>query len=255
MSQPLILLDREMPSVVVLSLNRPERRNALSLAMASELAEAIVSVEKEAAIRVLILRGKGLVFCAGLDLREAADLEMAHRSGQAVARLLETLTCSRLISIAAVHGAAMAGGAGLMSACDLAVAAEGVRIGFPEVRRGLEPALILMNLDRQLRDRDLRELLLLGEPVDAQRALSIGLLNRVVPPEELMAEAYRMADGILAGAPRATAHAKQLILGRRAMSVHEEMKRALEQHLEARNTDEAREGISAFLEKRNPRWQ
>ena len=254
MNRPLIVLERQRPSVVVLSLNRPDRRNALSMAMAEELREAVVTAGKDPATRVMILRGAGPVFCAGLDLREAADPASSQRSAEAVARLLEAVTESPLVTIAAAHGAAAAGGAGLMAACDFVVAADGLRISFPEVHRGLVPALILTILNRQLKDRDLRELLLVGEPIDARRAMEIGLVYRVVPLDQLIPEAYHIAEKILAGAPRAIEQTKRLISGRQARSIGDEMKQALEEHLTARTTDEAHEGIAAFLEKRNPRW-
>lgn len=236
-------------------MNRPERRNALSAALCEELREAIVAAGKAAGGRVLILHGLGPVFCAGLDLREAADLDAAQRSGQAVARLLEALAESSLVTIAAAHGGAFAGGAGLMAACDFVVAADDLRVGFPEVRRGLAPALILTILARQLRDRDLRELLLLGASVDAHRAREIGLVHRVVPRDQLLSEAERIAGQVQAGAPLATGQTKRLIAALDPRASGEKWKHALKEHLAARSTDEAREGIAAFLENRDPQWE
>src|SRR5207247_7968017 len=110
--------------------------------------------------RVLILRGAGAAFCTGLDLKEAADQTKAHATAEMVAKTLVTLAETRLVTIAAVHGAAVAGGAGIMSACDFVIAAEGTKIGYPEVRRGLVAGLVMTFLRRQVRARHLRDVLL-----------------------------------------------------------------------------------------------
>ena len=117
--------------------------------------------------RVLILRGAGAAFCTGLDLKEAADHTKAHATAEMVAKALITLSQANLVTIAAVHGAAVAGGAGIMSACDYVVAAEKTKIGYPEVRRGLVAGLVMTFLRRQCRERDIRELLLGSELIDA----------------------------------------------------------------------------------------
>jgi methylglutaconyl-CoA hydratase len=171
-----------------------------------------------------------------------------------VAKTLVTLSQTHLITIAAVHGAAVAGGAGIMSACDFVVAAKKTRIGYPEVRRGLVAGLVMTFLRRQLRERDICELLLGSELIDAERAREIGLVNRVVPAEDLMTEAQKFADAALQGAPGAVKQTKKLIEELWASSVKEDVDLALKYHLEARESEEAREGIAAFNEKRAPRW-
>src|SRR5262249_48293510 len=145
-----------------------------------ELAAAIAAAEHESGQRVFILRGAGTVFCSGLDLAEAMQPERAHASADLLGRTLHALANTQLVTIAAVHGAAIAGGAGLMSACDLAIATRDTKFGYPEVRRGLMPALIMTFLRRQLRERDAREVLLLGKLFDASHAHAIGLVNRIV---------------------------------------------------------------------------
>ena len=130
-----VLVEKQTPQVTVLTLNRPERRNALTIELLSELIAAIKIASDEPQERVLILRGAGAAFCTGLDLKEAA-MTKAHATAEMVATLI-AISQTRLITIAAVHGAAVAGGAGIMSACDFVVAAEGAKIGYPEVRRGL----------------------------------------------------------------------------------------------------------------------
>src|SRR5216110_2842748 len=168
---PVVLIEKQTPQIRTIVLNRPERRNALTLDLLNELSAPVKVASDQPEERVLILRGAGAAFCTGLDLREAADHTKAHATAEMVARTFVTLSQTRLITIAAVHGAAVAGGAGIMSACDFVVAAEGTRIGYPEVRRGLVAGLVLTFLRRQVRERDIRELLLGGELIDAKRAL------------------------------------------------------------------------------------
>jgi methylglutaconyl-CoA hydratase len=167
---------------------------------------------------------------------------------------LITISETRLITIAAVHGAAVAGGAGIMSACDFVVAAVRTKIGYPEVRRGLVAGLVMTFLRRQIGERNMRELLLGSELIDAERAREIGLLNRVAAQDNLMSEALNFAESVLQGAPGAVTQTKRLIDELWWRSVKQDVKLALKYHLEARESDEAREGIAAFNEKRKPNW-
>src|SRR6476646_11065395 len=169
---PVVLVEEESPQISVVTLNRPERRNALTLELLTELCAAINVASEQPEQRVLIVRGAGAAFCTGLDLKEAADQTKAHATAGMVANTLIAISQTHLVTIAAVHGAAVAGGAGIMSACDFVVAAQGTKIGYPEVRRGLVAGLVLTFLRRQLRERDIRELLLGGELIDAKRALT-----------------------------------------------------------------------------------
>ena len=251
---PVVLVEKQSPQITVLTLNRPERRNSLTLELLNELIAAVNTAGKDASQRVLILRGAGAAFCTGLDLKEAADQTKAHETAEMVAKTLVTLAETRLVTIAAVHGAAVAGGAGIMSACDFVVAAEKTKIGYPEVRRGLVAGLVMTFLRRQVGERDLRELVLGGELIDAARAREIGLVNRVVARDEVMTEAQKFADSVLQGAPNALAQTKRLIEELWATSVKEDVDLALKHHMQARESDEAREGIAAFNEKRPPNW-
>jgi methylglutaconyl-CoA hydratase len=251
---PVVLVEKQSPQVTVVTLNRPERRNALTIELMTELTATIETTAADAPQRVLILRGAGSAFCTGLDLNEAAETQKAHASAEMVAKTLLTLSQTRLITIAMVHGAAVAGGAGIMSACDFVIAAEKTKIGYPEVRRGLVAGLVMTFLRRQLRERDLRELLLTSELIDAKRAQEIGLVNRVVSSDELDAAAQKIVAAILQGAPGAITNSKRLIEELWSSSVAEDVERALRHHMQARESDEAREGIAAFLEKRPPKW-
>jgi len=249
-----ILIEKLAPQITLVTLNRPERRNSLTIQLLNELMAAIQVASDEARERVLILRGAGAAFCTGLDLKEAADQTKAHATAEMVARTLVTLSQTRLITIAAVHGAAVAGGAGIMSACDFVVAAERTKIGYPETRRGLVAGLVMTFLRRQIGERNMRELLLGSELISADRALQIGLVNRVVPPGEVMSEALKFANSVLQGAPGAVIQTKRLVEELWATSVKEDVDLALKYHMQARDSAEAREGIAAFNQKRSPNW-
>jgi methylglutaconyl-CoA hydratase len=251
---PVVLIEKQTPQITVVTLNRPERRNALTIELLTELISAIHVASEEPHVRILILRGAGAAFCTGLDLKEAADQGKAHATAEAVANTLITISQTRLITIAAVHGAAVAGGAGIMSTCDFAVAAQRTKIGYPEVRRGLVAGLVMTFLRRQVAERNMRELLLGSELIDAERAREIGLVNRVVTRDDLMSEALKFAESALQGAPGAVAQTKRLIDELWWRSVKQDVDLALKYHMEARESAEAREGIAAFNEKRKPNW-
>ena len=249
-----VLIEKPNPKITIVTLNRPDRRNALTVQLLNELGVAIKMASDERQERILILRGAGEAFCAGLDLKEAANAKGAQATAEMIARTLIALSETNLITIAAVHGAAVAGGAGIMSACDFVVAAEGTKIGYPEVRRGLVAALVMTFLRRQVRERPIRELLFGGELIDARRAHEIGLVNRVVPAGEVMNEALKFANLVLQGAPSAVVETKRLIAELFPTSIKEDIEKALKFHMQARESAEAREGIAAFNEKRPPKW-
>jgi methylglutaconyl-CoA hydratase len=239
--------------MAIVTLNRPERRNALSINLLATLLREIAALEAERTTRVVILRGAGPVFSAGLDLAEAADGGLVEESARHVATTLHTIRHSRLVFIAAVHGGAYAGGAGLAAACDMTVLASDAKIGFPEARRGLLPALVCEVLREKVLAGNLADLFLVGEPIDATRAQAIGLAQRVVPAEHLLDESLAMADGILAGGPQTIADTKAL-LRRTYAATAAKPSDPLAEHLAARHSPEATEGLRAFLEKRPPRW-
>jgi methylglutaconyl-CoA hydratase len=251
---PVVLIEKQAPQITVVTLNRPERRNALTLELLTELQAAVKVVSDQPQERVLILRGAGAAFCTGLDLKAAADHTKAHATAEMVANTLVAISQTHLITIAAVHGAAVAGGAGIMSACDFVVAAQRTKIGYPEVRRGLVAGLVMTFLRRQVGERNMRELLFGSELIDAERAKEIGLVNRVVARDDVMSEAQKFAESVLQGAPGALAQTKRLVDELWWRSVKEDVDLALKYHLQARESDEAREGIAAFNEKRKPNW-
>lgn len=245
----LVWMDHSHPFASVLSLNRPDKRNALNIELMDALSQAIEEAGPKK--RVLIIKGEGTVFCAGLDLEEAADPAKSERSSASLARLLQILYTAPLVTIAAVHGAAVAGGAGLMAACDYVLADPKTLFGFPEVRRGLVAAQITTYLKHQLKERDLRELLLFGELIHAERAKEIGLINQIVDQTRFLFELTRLTDLIALAGPQAIAATKKLL---QSPTLAEDIQKALNLHHAIRTSSEAEEGISSFLEHRTPRW-
>jgi methylglutaconyl-CoA hydratase len=287
----LLLVNKDNPQIAVITLNRPEKRNALSIALMQRLIEQIHQLDSDGQTRVIVLCGAGAVFCAGLDLAEAQDESLVEKSAECVALTLNALKFSGLVSIAAVNGGAYAGGAGLVAACDIAIGSTDCQIGFPEARRGLLPALICDVLCTKLGEGDLTELFLVGDPIGAQRAQMLGLLQRVVDPNSVLQEAERIANGILAGGPQTIRDTKHLLhvayrhrqshtgpagsvrvredsvandsVANEAVtgdsvtagSVTEAQARhSVKEHLKARFSLEATEGLKAFIEKRPPYW-
>lgn len=245
----IVLVNHEQSGITTLTLNRPEKRNALNVQLMQELKGAIddCCVKKQ---RVIILKGAGPAFCTGLDLQEANDL-----SSEAIATLLQTIYLCPLITIAAIHGVAAAGGAGIASACDFIVAVHETKIGFPEVRRGIVPAIVSVFLRRQLAEHNLRELFLLAEWITAEKALAMHLVHKVVSSEDLDKEGVALAQLVMKGAPEAIAKTKHLLNQLYPISIEENIEIALEMHKSARKSQEAQEGIQAFLEKRAPSWE
>ncbi|MEM1282864.1 MAG: enoyl-CoA hydratase-related protein, partial [Chlamydiota bacterium] len=246
--------EKVTPSIYCVTLNRPQKRNALNIPLLNEIYHTIEALNKDPTVRVIIIKGAGPIFCAGLDLAEAADPSKSTNSAEMIANVFSIIYNSPHVTIAAVHGAAVAGGAGLMCACDLVLATEETKFGFPETQKGLVAAQVLTFLRRQLQERDIRELLILGELIDSKKASSIGLINRVVPKDELDHEVLNMAEKVLLGAPRAITLTKELIDDLHRSRFDEDLRRALSHHENARGSDEAKEGILAFLENRPPAW-
>ena len=251
----MITLDSHDAATSILTLNRPDKRNALSLELIGQITEAVRLAESDLAKRVLIIRGAGPAFCAGLDLAEASQPGGAEKSAQALATMFGAICDSPLVTVAAVQGAAVGGGAGLAIACDFVIASEAdFKLGFPEVHRGIVAALVTAILRRQVNDRVARELILLGRTIDAQRAIDLGLANRAVSVDQLEAESLKLARQVCRGAPGAIVRSKRLLDGLATRPIREELANALKYHLEQRNSAEAKEGAAAFVEKREPKW-
>jgi methylglutaconyl-CoA hydratase len=254
-----LLLREDRGPVVVLTMNRPDKRNALSRSLISALSDAFDQIAASPGSRAVILAGAGKTFCAGMDLREAADVGAAPEAEkqavddvQSIAHLIDQVHRLPRPTIAAVGGDALAGGAGLALACDFVVMAAEAHIAFPEVRRGLVAAVVLHDLVRQVGDRRARELLLTGAPIAATDAQRWGLANRVVAAEWCVEEAKALAQSLLESAPRALATTKRLL--DEATARPKDLRGAAAISASVRVGDEADEGMRAFLEKRRPNW-
>lgn len=252
MPKPLILIDKPNPHVATFTLNRPAKRNALSIDLLHALHTAIMQISNDPARRVLVLRGAGPAFCAGLDFHEAADQTNTQRSARALCDVYLAILRSPLVTVAAPHGAALGGGAGLVAACDLAIASEDLQLGYPEVRRGLVAALVTVLIRRQVGGRKLREILLFGQPLSAREAQAVGLVTDAVPAESIDRQLQAVTQRLVQGAPGAIARTKRLL--NELERVEAELEAALNVHLVARHAAEAEEGIRAFFERRDPRW-
>jgi methylglutaconyl-CoA hydratase len=246
----LVHLDVDRGTATI-TLDSPDNRNALSAQLRSELADHLASALGDDAVRVVVLTHTGKVFCSGMDLKEATGGALA---GQEFPRILESIWTSAKPVVARLAGPARAGGLGLVAACDIAVAADTVTFALTEVRIGVVPAVISVTVLPRLLPRAANELFLTGETFDAERAVAIGLLNSAVPAERLDEEVRRYTSMLALGAPGALAATKAMLRAPRARSMSDDLQQMLE--LSARHfaSDEGREGMTAFLEKRKPAW-
>lgn len=241
-------------------LNRPELRNALNGVLQDSLVKAFEELETQKNIRVLVLAGRGQAFCAGGDLsrmQQAAKMTRAKSKAEAgrFARLLYRMHTYPKPLIARVHGAAFAGGMGLVAACDLVVAAEEAEFRLPEVRIGLVPAMISPYLVRALGEPQARRYLLTGERLGAREAHRLGFVHECVAAAELDAGVEKLAAQLAQAGPQALARAKQLLARVAKAPISPKLGAETATVLaEVRAGAEAREGIRSFLEKRKPNW-
>ena len=211
---PDLLIDNR-GGVRILTLNRPDKRNALNQALTESLLDALRAAEADDSVRSIVLTGAGVAFCAGADLAEFKEMTpdpgaLVERRAGLTAELHGIFPKLSKPVVTAINGAAMGGGAGIALAGDLAVMASSAKLGYPEVKHGIVAAVVMSNLVRSVGRKAAFELVSLGEPVDAPRALALGLVNRVVAPEHLMAEAVTLAERLAAVSPPAMAATKQL---------------------------------------------
>jgi methylglutaconyl-CoA hydratase len=245
------------PPAAVITLARPEKRNALSRAMIAELDAAVRRAAVDSQARCVVLTGDGPAFCAGMDLDElrstlTADDKVIWADAQRLAELFDRIYSLPKPTIAAVNGAAVAGGAGLVTVCDLALSVPTAKFGYSEVRRGLVAAMVLPHLLRHVGERCARYLLLTGELIDAEDAVDMGLINQVVGATSLLDTALAWAKACAEGGPHALATTKDLLKGfsSHALSVEEGAKASAAPRL----GDECRAGLAAFFDKRPVPW-
>lgn len=258
MSAPIVERTDHGP-VLVLTLNRPDRRNALSRELVDALSDALDQVAVEPGPRAVVLTGAGPTFCAGMDMKEALEAnqgpEAEHAAVtdlQAIADLITQVHALPRPTIAALNGDAYAGGAGLAMACDFVIASEGANIGYPEVRRGLVAAIAMHDLVRQVGERRARALLLTGTAISAAEAERWGLVNRVVRAKNHLDEALALGLRLAECGPLALQTTKRLI--DEASGRPTDLRGAAAVSAQVRVSDEANEGLQAFLAKRPPRW-
>jgi methylglutaconyl-CoA hydratase len=252
------LIFENRDGIGTITLNRPEKRNAISFHLLDELMAALDETEKSDA-RILLLTGAGKAFCAGMDLDELKSLagKTHHENVQDstnMARIFRRLYEFPLPTIAAVNGAAIAGGTGLATMCDFTLAGPEAKFGYTEVRIGFVPAIVSSILVWQVGHKVARDLLLTGRLFDASEAFRYGLVNEVVEAGKLMDRARELAMQLMENSPTSMSATKRLINGFISAQLDEQIAEAIEENARIRTTADFREGITSFLEKRKPRW-
>ena len=243
--------------VGTITLNRPDQKNRLDPAAMQSLIAHINTAAADASVRSIVLTGTGTTFCAGADLLAAVNAEEGGFTGSGPERLATVLTtmldCPKPI-IAKVQGHVAGGGNGLIAACDLAVASADARFAFSEVRVGVAPSVISVVCLAVMHRRDAQELLLTGERVDADRVLRAGLITAVVPAGGLYAAVSALTEQIRAGGPEAVANTKELLRRVPTMDRTDAFAWTAKKSAALFGSEEAREGMTAFLQKRPPSW-
>ena len=252
MTDPVLVQRRGFTQVI--TINRPDARNALDGATGRAIAAAADELDADPDLRVGVLTGAGGTFCAGMDLKAFLSGDLPEIAGRGLAGI--TITPPRKPLIAAVEGWALAGGFELVLACDLVVAADGSKFGVPEVKRGLVAAAGgALLLTRRIPFASAMELLLTGEPITAERAAALGLVNRLVPDGTALERALELAEVIAANGPLAVAATKRIARDGADWTVTEGWQRQAELIRPVFESQDAREGATAFAQKRAPVWR
>ena len=245
-------------AVATITLNRPEKRNAVSYELIDDLIRALEEVRNSSA-GVLILTGAGKAFCSGLDLDTlkaliGRTLEQNLEDSRTMVGLFRSLYEFPKPTIAAVNGAAIAGGTGLALLCDFTLAVPEAKFGYTEVRIGFVPAIVSTFLLRQVGEKIARDLLLTGRIFDAAEALKMGLINEIVPPEKLLDRARELAAQLAESSPQSLFCTKRLLTDHARAELDAQIEAAIRENAGIRETADFREGITSFLEKRKPKW-
>jgi len=244
--------------VATVTLNRPEKRNAISYELIEEIHHALHDVQKSSA-HIMILTGAGAAFCSGMDLDNLREItkhteeENLADSGR-MAHMFRALYDFPKVTIAAVNGAAIAGGCGLATLCDFTLASSAAKFGYTEVRIGFVPAIVSTFLLRQVGEKRARDLLLTGRIIDADEAFRIGLVNEVVAPEYLLPRAQELAETLAANSPASLLATKRLLRTFSDLELDRQVAAAVDENARIRTTHDFREGVASFLEKRKPIW-
>jgi len=246
-------------AVATITLNRPDKRNAISYELIEELRTALDEVAHSSAL-ILILTGAGKAFCSGMDLDNLKALigrssEQNLKDSETMAHLFRSLYDFPRPTIAAVNGAAIAGGCGLATLCDFTLAVPEAKFGYTEVRIGFVPAIVSTFLLRQIGEKHARDLLLTGRIIGADEAHRIGLINEIVPLERLGDRARELAMQLMENSPASLGCTKRLLSEHARVELDAQIRSAVRENAAIRGTRDFREGISSFLEKRRPVWK
>lgn len=241
-----------------ITLNRPEKRNAISYELIDELLRALEEVNRGGA-QVLIITGAGKAFCSGMDLDNLAAItsrtpEENLNDSETMARLFRGIYEFPKPTIAAVNGAAIAGGCGIATMCDFTLAAQEAKFGYTEVRIGFVPAIVSTFLIWQVGEKHARDLLLTGRIIDALEAHRFGLVNAVLPQPDLLPRARALANEIMQSSPSSVRATKALLLSYVKDALDRQVAQAVRDNARIRTTNDFHEGIASFLEKRKPNW-
>jgi methylglutaconyl-CoA hydratase len=245
--------------IATLTLNRPDKRNAISYELIDDLLAALNEVAESSA-QVLTLMGAGKAFCSGMDLENLKALvgrspEQSVKDSEIMARLFRSLYDFPKPTIAAVNGAAIAGGCGLATLCDFTLAVPEAKFGYTEVRIGFVPAIVSTFLLRQVGEKHARDLLLTGRIIGAEEAYRIGLINEIVPAERLSERAQELAFQLMENSPASLASTKRLLSEHARATLDAQVRSAVRENAAIRATADFREGVASFLEKRKPVWK
>lgn len=244
--------------IATLTLSRAEKRNAISHLLIDDFLAALQEVEHSSA-HVLIVAAEGKAFCAGMDLEDLQALvtqtaEENHRHSQRIATLFRSLYDFPKTTIAAVNGAAIAGGAGVALLCDFTLASTASSFGYTEVRIGFVPAVVSAFLIRQVGEKHARDLLLTGRIISAEEAYRMGLVNEVIEPAYLQAGARRLAEELLENSPASLRATKALLRSYAIDALERDIRSGMEANAAIRMSADFEEGVRSFLERRKPRW-
>jgi methylglutaconyl-CoA hydratase len=246
--------------IAFITMNRPEKRNALNAGLISELTDAFDRAEEDNTVKVIVLRANGPAFCAGADLAYLQQLqsnsyeENLVDSGKLRDLLLKIYTLSKVV-IAQVHGHAIAGGTGLTNACDYSFAVPEAKFGYTEVRLGFMPAIVMVFLIRKIGDQKARQLLLSGELITAQQALDVGIITRVVEAGALVSEVETFALQLIKNnSAESLAMTKRMMAEVQGMSLRDALQLAAEMNAKSRGTEDFKKGVASFLERKDLSW-
>src|SRR5258705_4586183 len=245
--------------IAKITLNRPEKRNAISTQMIAELQTALDTIEKSHS-RVVIVTGAGKAFCAGMDLDMLAAITQQSPAenqddARRIAKMLRRIWSFPRPMIAAVNGAAYAGGCGIATLCDFTLAVPEAKFGYTEVKIGFLPAIVSVFLTRQIGEKRSRDLLLTGRLIEASEAKEFGLVTEIVAADKLVSRTAELAEQLIAASPSSLTRSKRLLTCAASASLDADLERAVLENARIRCTPDFKEGLASFLEKRKPVWQ